>query len=52
MREPQLSTHFAAHLQRLSKGHRHEAASVREVAITLALAEFVGDAISDGPGVR
>jgi hypothetical protein len=44
MREQQLSTHFAAHLQRLSKNRRHEAASaVREVAITLALDAYGTD---------
>jgi hypothetical protein len=91
VRGQRLSTHFAAHLQRLSKDRRHEAAAaVREVAITLALdaygadekravrwlercqiiypaaryrsalralvkqvaTEVVGDAISDGPGLR
>jgi hypothetical protein len=49
MRGQQLSTHFAAHLQRL-KDHSHETPSVRDVAITLA--EVVGDPIGDGPGVR
>jgi hypothetical protein len=39
VRGQRLSTHFAAHLQRLSKDHRHEAASaVRELAVRIRIA--------------